>query len=271
MAEGDTPRTTLHPEEIRVNLDAVRGAASEPLRGRELLRRVDDAMELLDQAIAHRGDVDRRIASRDVSVLRRAGVGLHRRLGELARPSPALSHPNARWEAVSVLVAVALAGTALLAYFVNVRDYGQLQQVSDFLQGAEGLLTVLVIIAAWAYSTWRFERERRVERVIEAIDRCRALILIIDAHALAKDFSRYWDPRRGSDTDSVDGLRRDETVEYLAIGVRISKLTAQIAASYGTVVHDHAIIAAIDSVSQLALSIERNALAKQEMIARASL
>lgn len=271
MAEGDTPRTTLHPEEIRVNLDAVRGAASEPLRGRELLRRIDDAIELLDQAIAHRGDVDRRIASRDVSVLKRAGVGLHRRLGELARPSHALSHPNARWEAVSVLVAVALAGTALLAYFVNVRDYGQLQQVSDFLQGAEGLLTVLVIIAAWAYSTWRFERERRVERVIEAIDRCRALILIIDAHALAKDFSRYWDPRRGSDADSVDGLRRDETVEYLAIGVRISKLTAQIAASYGTVVHDHAIIAAIDSVSQLALSIERNALAKQEMIARARL
>lgn len=270
MADGDTPRTTLHPAEIRANLEAVRAAASEPLRGRELLKRIDDAIELLDQAAAHRGDVDARIALRSAPALRRIREGIARRCGELLRPSTALSHPNARWEAVSVLVAVLLGGSALLAYFINVRDYQQLQQVSDFLQGAEGLLTVLVIIAAWSYSTWRLERDRRVERIIESIDRCRALILIIDAHALAKDFSRHWDARRASADGSVDGLHRDEVIEYLAIGVRISKLTAQIAASYGSVVHDHAVIAAIDSVSQLALSIERNALAKQEMIARAT-
>ena len=268
MAGGDARRTMLNPEEIRRNLESVRAGASEALRGRALLRRVDDAIELLETAVAERGDVDTRATRRDEPVARRVTAGLARRWRDLLHPSGALDQPSARREALSVLVALALAAIALVAYLTNVTDYSQLHAVSDFLQGAEGLLTVVVIIAAWSYSAWSLERARRIEAVVESIDRCRALILIIDAHALAKDFSRYWDPRRGSDADSVDGLRRDETVEYLAIGVRISKLTAQIAASYGTVVHDHAIIAAIDSVSQLALSIERNALAKQEMVAR---
>ena len=265
----DAPRTMLHPAEIRANLEAARVGESEPLRGRELLKRVDDPLGLLADAVAHRGDIDTRESTRNSSVFQRVLGGLSRRAREFVNPSSSLAHANARWEAFSVLVAMLLAGMALVAYLVNVRDYEQLHQVSDFLQGAEGLLTVMVIIAAWSYSTWRFERESRVERVVDAIDRCRALILIIDAHSLAKDFSRYWDPRRTGQASCVDGLQRDETIEYLAIGVRISKLTAQVAASYGSVMHDHSVIAAIDSVSQLALSIERNALAKQEMVARA--
>lgn len=270
MPQADPPRTTLHPAEIRANLESVRAGASEVLRGRALLRRVDDALELLDRAIGQLGDLDRRAGVREDSIPRRLADGLARRWREVRRPSHAIDRPDARREALSVLVAALLAGAALALYFWNVTDYDQLHQVSDFLQGAEGLLTVVVIIAAWSYSTWRFERARRIEAAIESIDRCRALILIIDAHALAKDFSRYWDPRRAPDADAVDGLRREETIEYLAIGARISKLVAQIAASYGGAIHDHAVIAAIDSVSQLALSIERNALAKQEMIARAT-
>jgi hypothetical protein len=268
MTEPGAPRTMLHPAEIRANLEAVRAGASDALRGRALLGRVDDAIELLEEATSKRGDVDARSMRRASPFASRVQEALARRVRELLRPSGALDHPHARWEALSVVVALLLAGTAAAAYFTNVRDYQQLHAVSDFLQGAEGLLTIVVIIAAWSYSTWRFERARRIEAVIDSIDRCRALILIIDAHALAKDFSRYWDPRRANGTDTVDGLHRDETIEYLAIGARISKLTAQIAASYGSVIQDHAVIAAIDSVSQLALSIERNALAKQEMIAR---
>lgn len=268
MPGADEQRTMLDLDEIRANLESLRGGASEALRARALLRRVDDAIGLLGTAIAERGDVDRRASRREEPFVRRAAAGLARRWRNLLHPSRALDEPNARREALSVLVALVLAAVALAAYFANVTDYEQLHAVSDFLQGAEGLLTVVVIIAAWSYSAWSLERARRIEAVVESIDRCRALILIIDAHALAKDFSRYWDPRRAGGTDTVDGLHRDETIEYLAIGARISKLTAQIAASYGSVIHDHAVIAAIDSVSQLALSIERNALAKQELIAR---
>lgn len=268
MSDANHYRTTLHPGEIRANLIAVRAAASERLGKRELLRRIDDALGLLDQAVLDRGDVDTRAHRRAAPVGRRFVAGLVRRWRELVRPTPSLSHANARWEAVSLLVAIALAGLSVSAYAANVRRYDQLENVSDFLQGAEGLLTVVVIIAAWSYSTWHFERTRRIERVVEAIDRCRSLILIIDAHSLAKDFSRFWDPRRAHETERVDGLPREDTIEYLAIGARISKLTAQIAACYGTVVHDHAVIAAIDSVSQLALATERNALVKQELIAR---
>lgn len=269
MHGHETQRTTLHPHEIRANLEAVRTHASEALRKRELLRRIDDAIGLLDEAIAHRGESWMRAERRRSPAATRFLRGFGRRAREFVRPSPALGHPNARWEAISMVVGISLAGVALSAYFMSVRNYDQLHNVSDFLQGAEGLLTVVVIIAAWSYSTWRFERNRRIERVVEAIDRCRALIMIIDAHSLAKDFSAYWDPRRAGALERVDGLPREDTIEYLAIGARISKLIAQIAASYGTVVHDHAVIAAIDSVSQLALATERNALAKQDMIARA--
>lgn len=268
MANAGTPSIALQPGEIRASLLAVRKLASESLRERELMKRVDDALGLLAQAIEHRGDVEAIARQRRAPIAQRIQLGLARRMRELRRPGRALCHPNARWELVSVAVAVLLSGSAWFAYVANVEDYDQLRNVSDFLQGAEGFLTVLVIIAAWSYSTWRIERERRIERAIAAVDECRALILIIDAHSIAKDFSRYWDPRRSASPGIVDGLRREDAIEYLAVGTRITNLTAQIAACYGSMIQDHAVIAAIDSVSQLALAVERNGLAKQQMIAR---
>lgn len=243
--------------EIRANLESIRPSASEALRGRELVRRADDALGLLEQAVHHRGGAQ-------------PAAGIVRAWRELRHPTRSLDQPRVRWKLASVCISFMLVAIPVAVYIWRVDDLGGLHRVEDFFQSAEGFLTVMALVAAWSYSAWRFERQQRVESVLDAIDRCRALILIIDAHALAKDFSRHWDARRANAAESVDGLHRGEVIEYLAIGVRISKLTAQIAASYGSVIHDHAVIAAIDSVSQLALSIERNALAKQDMLSRAT-
>lgn len=267
MTRPGPSRTTLHLEEIRANLLSLRANASERLRGRQLLLCADDAVVLLDDAIAHRGNSGTSApAEGGRRLLARMRAEAARSVRELARPTQALDRPRMRWKAASVLVALTLLLAPIAVYMLEVREFAGLRAIENFLQSTEALLAALLIIVAWSYSTWRFERQRRIEDVLEAIDRCRALILIVDAHSMAKDFSRYWDPARRARPEPVDGLGRESVIEYLAIGSAIAKLTAQVAASYGTVIHDHAVIAAIDSVSQLALSIERNALAKQDLL-----
>lgn len=241
--------------EIRANLLSIRSDASERLRGRELLKRADDAVCLLDRAERHRSPPGDR-------------PGLGRLWRELLRPPESLDRSRMRWKVASMVVAMMLLGLPIAAYLLEVRSHEGLARIEDFLQSADALITVLVVIVAWSYSAWRFERQRRVETILESIDECRTLIQIVDAHALAKDFSQFWDPRRGTGGCGGMGsdLVRDDAIEYLAIATRIVKLTAQVASSYGSVLNDHAVVAAVDSVSQLALSIERNALAKQQLL-----
>jgi hypothetical protein len=258
----------LESEEIRAGLGRIREAATDPLQNRELFKRVEEARRLLDTAESHGAEFREPFSERSGGLGRRIWDEIRWRPRQLWKPSKSLCHPNIRWEAVSVLVALLLTALVVVAYLSNVSEYQQLRNVSDFLQSADGLIAVVVVIAVWSYSTWRFERDRRVARAVAAIDRCRALILIVDAHAMSKDFSRHWDPRRAKQDKIVDELPRDEAIEYLAIAAQIAKLTAQIAALYGRYIHHESVIAAIDSVTQLALAIERNALAKQDLIAR---
>jgi hypothetical protein len=217
----------------------------------------DERSELQSQHIlATIRRLERRIAERFPD----AGLGrVCARLGELAGAAEAeiahLRRPLWLLRAGAALGVLGILVVAEEVLRIGLPGDLRIDSLTDFLQGTEAALNLVVLVAIGIFFMISLERRFKREAAMESLYRLRSIIHIVDMHQLTKD-PEYAVSRGAATAASPDRpLTRFELSRYLDYCSEMFSLTSKVAALYSEHMHDPVVLDAVNEAETLAASL----------------
>lgn len=157
--------------------------------------------------------------------------------------------------AVGSLSMLAFVGACIAMSKLEIRH--DLGGISDFVQGVQSLIQVLVYVGATIYFVMGLELRRKRARVLTALHELRSFAHVIDMHQLTKDPERL--RHEGKDTMSSPkrGLNRFELGRYLIYCSEMLSLVGKLSAVYVQNFPDPQAVDAAGDIEDLVLGLSQ--------------
>jgi hypothetical protein len=154
--------------------------------------------------------------------------------------------------ALGILGMLAIAAGLIMIAVGGPRDMGGL---SEFLQGIEAAANEVILLAVGLFFMLSIETRVKRRAVLKALYRLRSIIHVVDMHQLTKDPEFFISPHMATATSPARTLTRFEMVRYLDYCSELFSLSSKVAALYLQHVNDAVVLAAVNDIESLAMSL----------------
>lgn len=174
-----------------------------------------------------------------------------------AREAASLRNPN--W-GLRILSAIAIAAAAFgfiqLITFLQFEVPQNTTPLTEFAQGLEATLNILLISGLFIAFFMRIENRVKRKKALAGLYRLRAISHVIDMHQLTKDPEQIAGKTRTT-SSPVRDLSTEQLLRYLDYCSEMLSLTGKLAALYAQYFPDATVVAAVNDVEQLTTNLSR--------------
>jgi len=169
--------------------------------------------------------------------------------------------------ALSLIVAVVALGSVPVVLWQRYGWHDQdLTQASNLAQFLEAVASAIFLFSSAFIAVVLLDLRIRTRRAAAEIQRCRVIVQLIDSHVLSNEqiIARLRAPA-GAGASNCD---HDGVIDYLIYASCLARIAAKTGALYAQWLPRESIVREADQLFQLSMGIERNCLAKVEMMRR---
>ena len=156
---------------------------------------------------------------------------------------------------IALRIALGLVVTAMIAAALGAAVWIALQSRpstwTDFAQGVDAGLNVVIVLGATIFSLVTMETRIRRRRALKAIHELRVLAHIVELHQLTKDPDRLIYPEGATDSSPTLAMTAFELTRYLDYCSEMLALIGNLAALYAQRYDDPVILDAVDAIENL--------------------
>ena len=146
----------------------------------------------------------------------------------------------------------AVFGLIAAMWIVGDRVSMRVNNISDWLQGTEALLSEVVLVGLAILFLTSLESRFKRRVALASLHRLRSVVHIIDMHQLTKDPEPLLTPRMSTQSSPERSFTRFELVRYLDYCSEMLSLTSKLAALHVQYLRDPVILNAVNDIETLA-------------------
>jgi hypothetical protein len=156
---------------------------------------------------------------------------------------------------IALRIALGLVVTAMMVVALGAAVWIGLQSGpstwTDFAQGVDAGLNVVIVLGATVFSLVTMETRIRRRRALKALHELRVLAHVVELHQLTKDPDRLIYPQRATDSSPALAMTAFELTRYLDYCSEMLALIGNLAALYAQRYDDPVVLDAIDAIESL--------------------
>ena len=177
----------------------------------------------------------------------------------------AIRRPQQRLRALSLVAAFVALGAVP---YVLLRTHGwhdeDLAQASNMAQFLDAVASAIFLFSSAFIAVVLLDLRSRTRRASAEIHRCRVIVQLIDSHVLSNEW--IIKRLRGQFDPADAGCDHDGVIDYLIYASCLARIAAKTAALYAQWLPRESIVREADLLFQVSMEVERNCLAKVDMI-----
>lgn len=156
--------------------------------------------------------------------------------------------------ALGILGMLAIAVGLIMVAIGGSLDMGGL---SEFLQGIDAAVNEVILLAVGIFFMLSIETRVKRRTVLKTLYRLRSIIHVVDMHQLTKDPEFFISPDMATAASPKRTLTRFEMARYLDYCSELFSLSSKVAALYLQHVNDAVVLAAVNDIESLAMSLSQ--------------
>ena len=217
-----------------------------------------DTLDRLQSVFAKSSVLGRRVSSERSDEVRRVLVDAYHLEKTIRRPQQIL-------RALSLVAAFVALGAVpyglLRTYGWNDQDLAQASNMAQFL---EAVASAIFLFSSAFIAVVLLDLRIRTRRASAEIHRCRVIVQLIDSHVLSNEM--IIKRLRGQFDPADAGCDHDGVIDYLIYASCLARIAAKTAALYVQWLPRESIVREADLLFQVSMDVERNCLAKVDMM-----
>jgi hypothetical protein len=181
---------------------------------------------------------------------------LHQLLRETQQRIAWIQTPNYALR-VAVTLFIAAVFCCTLVVFYSLRIESAPMNLSEFVQMLEAGTNDLLLMGGAVFVLVSLERRLKRRRVLQILQKLRALAHVIDLHQLLKDPTRFLPDATTNAASPVLGLSKYELMRYLDYCSELLSLVGKVAAVYAHYFDDALVLSTVEQVESLSSRISQ--------------